>query len=162
MRDSDCGYLRLSIYRTIKRTPQSDVHHVATDVQSPPRNGSAVAPQAREQDWMKRRKAQPATTLLPITIRWLVYLSPRLRPDTTSAAFPRIVNMLASLWSNTAAFKEYMNDLLVDRRGDRRGFPLEVLAELHRLHAHHEALKRDELAAWDRGSPNPSKSVADR
>ena len=58
--------------------------------------------------------------------------------------------MLAWLWADDASFTDYLSDLLVDRRGGRKGFPIEVLADLHKLHALRNALLySDRTATWD-------------
>ncbi len=44
--------------------------------------------------------------------------------------FPRIANVLALSWNDAAGLSAYMDSLLVDRRGGRRGFPAEVNREL--------------------------------
>jgi hypothetical protein len=140
----------MSIYRTFKRSPKSDVHHVADHGDRPPKSEPqpSAEPSAKK-DWTARRKASPADTLLPKTVRWRVALPSDVQPRSLSEAFPRIANMLANLWSNATAFSEYMNELLVDRRGGRRGFPMDVLADLHKLRAYHQTLHPEELVTWD-------------
>lgn len=44
--------------------------------------------------------------------------------------FPRIANVVARAWNDAAEFQAVLDDLLVDRRGGRQGFPLEVTEEL--------------------------------
>lgn len=43
--------------------------------------------------------------------------------------FPRIVARLVELW-HSGACRPYLNSLLLDERGDRQGFPPEVMDEL--------------------------------
>jgi hypothetical protein len=47
--------------------------------------------------------------------------------------FPRIANGLARMWGDKAALRQYLDELLIDRRGGRRGFPPEVHHELMML-----------------------------
>ena len=54
--------------------------------------------------------------------------------------FPHVVNDLASLWREPASVVHRIDELLVDRRGGRRGFPADALAEL--LALRRAALKR--------------------
>jgi len=134
----------MSIYRNFTRSPLSDVHHVAEHVARPPEIGQALAvPESPQQDWTKLRKASPATKLFPATARWIDALPTEIQPKALGTSFPRIANMLAGVWSVAAAFDEYITDLLVDKRGGRKGFPVEVLAELHRLRAYRGGLKPD-------------------
>jgi hypothetical protein len=144
----------MSIYRDFKRSPRSDVHHVAEHVTKPLNEGETISPPPAPRDWTTARKARPADTLFPATLRWIDALPEEVRPHALSRAFPRIANMLARLWPNAAAFSDYMNDLLVDRRGGRKGFPLQILADLNRLRAHYGTLNPDQIAVWgDSGQP---------
>jgi len=131
----------MSVYRSFKRAPRSDVHHVADHAASPKRSELASAREApRAQDWSDKRKAAPPEALFPATEVWMSLLPFDLRPETTAATFPRIANALAALWSRPDALTAYLGELLVDRRGGRRGFPIKVLRELHALRAHYASL----------------------
>jgi len=52
-------------------------------------------------------------------------------------AFPRVANALARLWQDDIGLELYLDELLVDRRGGRRGFPPEIHNELLTLRAYH-------------------------
>lgn len=82
-------------------------------------------------------------------MRWMAGLPRDVQPLALGDAFPRIANMLARLWPSAVAFSEYMGELLVDRRGGRRGFPVEVLADLQRLRAYHGKLHPGHADVWD-------------
>jgi len=138
----------MSIYRT-HRAPQSDVHHDADHVTISPKRGRAAYSAGDEQDWATLRKARPAEVLLPTTVRWMASLPRDVQPLALGDGFPRIANMLATLWPSASAFSGYMGELLVDRRGGRKGFPAEVLADLHRLVAYHFNLHPDEADVWN-------------
>lgn len=47
--------------------------------------------------------------------------------------FPHVLNRVADAWGDPAAVTEVVADLMVDRRGGRRGFPPDALEELHAL-----------------------------
>jgi hypothetical protein len=47
-----------------------------------------------------------------------------------SRRYPHVLNQLSAVWADLPAAAELIDDLLVDRRGGRRGFPADVLAEL--------------------------------
>jgi hypothetical protein len=140
----------MSIYRSFKRSPRSDVHHVAEHV-SKPAESDTVAPAAPkpQKDWTRLRKAQPADTLFPSSVRWMESLPVDVRPKALAASYPRIVNMLARLSPGAAPFTEYLNELLVDRRGGRKGFRLDVLEELHTLREYYATLNPAQIAVWD-------------
>lgn len=44
--------------------------------------------------------------------------------------FPHVVNEIAAVWDRPLTVIDVIDDLLVDRRGGRRGFPADALAEL--------------------------------
>lgn len=64
---------------------------------------------------------------------WLRALPPRRRPMVLCLRFPRVANRLAWVWSDAELSAQTFDDLLTDRRGGRKGFPPQVLAELKRL-----------------------------
>ena len=60
------------------------------------------------------------------------------RPTKLAAAFPRIVNRMASLWRSPRQMDLYFEDLLTDTRGGRQGFPLGILMELSALKEYYQ------------------------
>jgi hypothetical protein len=82
----------------------------------------------REPQW--QRRAQPLNYPLPGTFQWVASLPRDLRPLALLELFPRIANILAQSWTDQGALRDYIDSLLVDRRGGRRGFPGEVQREL--------------------------------
>ena len=79
------------------------------------------------------RRAQPLNQALPMTLRWVALLPPPVWPLTLLREFPRIANNLARAWPDSPSFAAYLDSLLHDRRGGRRGFPCDVQNELLRL-----------------------------
>jgi hypothetical protein len=71
-------------------------------------------------------------------VRLLALLSPKLRLPRLPVAFPHIVNRLAEIWLRPAEFERYVDDLLLDTRPNRLGFPLEIVAELTALREHYQ------------------------
>jgi hypothetical protein len=82
------------------------------------------------QDFRGLRRRQPLDDALPVTIRWVARLPAEVRPVTLLRQFPRIANVVARAWNDAAEIQAVLDDLLVDRRGGRQGFPLEVTEEL--------------------------------
>jgi hypothetical protein len=64
------------------------------------------------------------------TVAFLSSLDQSVRPYQLAVRFPRIVNNLARLWEQPAKLDRYLDDLLVDTRGNRQGFPMRILTEL--------------------------------
>ena len=84
------------------------------------------------------RRAQPLNQALPSTLRWVAQLPPSICLHSLLREFPRIVNVLARLWPDAASFAAYLDSLLNDRRGGRRGFPPEVQHDLLMLRDYFE------------------------
>ena len=85
--------------------------------------------------WLPVRKARPANVLLPATIRWLAMIAPDVKPRALATEFPRLANRIAADWGNAEACRAFLYQLLVDRRGGRKGFPREVLRDILDLRA---------------------------
>lgn len=72
----------------------------------------------------------------PLSAPSLAYLSTLVGgdyPKELVETFPRIVNAMVALRDNPADLKGYMNSLLQDMRGDRKGFPLGVLMDIQAM-----------------------------
>lgn len=67
------------------------------------------------------------------TRAWLRQLPANRRPLRLCCRFPRVANRIAWCWRDPAQAAEVFDDLLVDRRGGRQGFPRGVLLELRQL-----------------------------
>jgi hypothetical protein len=81
---------------------------------------------------------------------WLNELPLEVRPRACVIRFPRILNRLARYWDSPAMLEQIFNDLLVDRRIGRKGFPPEILIEIRALYAHYASLhpQRDSADLW--------------
>jgi hypothetical protein len=95
------------------------------------------------------RRAAPANTLFANTVHWILALPLAYRPLRLSRQFPRIANQLHLTWNDPASCRAYFEDLLLDRRGNRKGFPLDVLLELEELQSYHESISPDSLRLDD-------------
>ncbi len=50
--------------------------------------------------------------------------------DHTAVHFPHLVNRLAAVWDDARRLRRFVDELLMDERGGRAGFPYETLNEL--------------------------------
>jgi len=66
-------------------------------------------------------------------------------------AFPRIANRLCETWKRPSVCEHYFDELLVDRRGGRKGFPLKIASELTELRAYYARLYPADHGAWSDG-----------
>lgn len=56
----------------------------------------------------------------------------------TSAQFPHVVNQIAAAWRDADVLLHRLDELLLDNRSKRQGFPLDVALELSNLRTHYE------------------------
>jgi hypothetical protein len=107
---------------------RSDVHTIALTRTS--LNPKSLQLCVAADEYRHMRRAAPANVPLRRTMEWVESLPPRLRPHALMNRFARIANQLAAMWGDLECFEPYMESLLTDKRGNRNGFPPEVLAEL--------------------------------
>ena len=104
-------------------------------------------------DYSKRRH-QPEKDdfeLNPAGEALLAYIEESARPKELAAAFPRIVNHMAKLWKMPREMNRYLEELLTDTRGKRKGFALNILMELSTLNDYYKTKMRTATRdVWDR------------
>jgi hypothetical protein len=137
----------MSIYRRTDRVSPNDLHHV----EGGPRPAAGPESQA---EFTKRRTTEPAKGLLKPTFAWASTLPIEIQPRSLLYKYPRIANLLAAMWPDPNSFRRYIDDLLVDKRGSRQGFPVEILRELFELRAHYDELHPDSTLPWEVMSRN--------
>lgn len=64
---------------------------------------------------------------------------PDLYPAALEAKYSRVFNKIIGMWG-TQELEEHFNDLIVDKRGGRKGFPADVAADIILLSRLHERL----------------------
>jgi len=96
------------------------------------------SPPLRDQEMVRRRRLAPINEPLPTTFKWLARLPRIVRPLALLRRYPRIANNMAGAWGDPKAFRAYLDDLLIDRRGNRQGFAPEIQRELVLLRFHYE------------------------
>ena len=95
------------------------------------------------------RKSTPANIVFPRTLKWANELPPRVKPVALMRHFPRIANMIAAAWDDLVQFETYMDSLLTDKRGGRKGFPTDVITELGALDNYRHTVRESASAiAW--------------
>ncbi len=83
----------------------------------------------------RRRKPLPTDRALAgSTIDWLIMLPEPLRPKQLCERYPRAANAIAAAWNGPDRLAT-LDDMLFDRRGSRRGFPVAVRSEIEALRA---------------------------
>jgi hypothetical protein len=82
---------------------------------------------------IRRPSTAPDRELKVYGIKFLAALPVTVRPLKLGEKYPRIVNTLGLLRGQPTSFRAYFDDLFVDNRGDRQGFPPDIEEELARL-----------------------------
>lgn len=108
----------------------------------------AVLRMFRPADDGKPMRAPPTDgdrVMLSDTHVWLRRVPPRLHPKHLCRYHPHLANRLARCWGNRNQVGQLMDDLLVDRRGGRKGLSTRVKTELlilERFHSQHTTVRR--------------------
>ena len=103
-------------------------------------------------DHSQRRKAGGpggAEMLRTATLQWILKLPPHVQPRHLQVRYPRIANRLAAEWDHVAVCETYLESLLTDKRGGRKGFPLAVAQEIAGLRDYYFRLHHKNLTPWD-------------
>jgi hypothetical protein len=82
-------------------------------------------------------------------LRLLVTLDVRIPLTALPAHFPRVLNRVAEVWNRPTEADYVFDELLLDGRGGRQGFPSVVIEELTRLRAYHHVLYPQKVDPWD-------------
>ena len=103
-----------------------------------PPAGVPLVRRLTSQDWVLKRKplSEEERRLTRGASQWMMSLPSDLRPIELLRRYPRIANRLAETWSDVAVTEQKLEELVLDRRGGRQGFPPPVAAELLRLREH--------------------------
>lgn len=120
-------------YGTLDEGPMTDFSVQRVNVRRRTRRANAESATRDATDYTKARKAAPVNEPLPATMKWIARLPQSVRPYALLREFPRVANALALASRHDDALSGCLYDLLVDRRGHRRGFPAHVTRELLEL-----------------------------
>lgn len=92
----------------------------------------------REKNWGAIREATAPrnTEITEQAWKWLESLPQQVQPGSILQRFPRILNKIAELWPRPAQCEKYLDALILDHRGSRKGFPPDVAKEIALLKTH--------------------------
>ena len=127
-------------YRPLRGSPHPGPNDLFERVPSLKDNDAATPARVDAPDpWAgKRAPSSPIEDTLTLpTRRWVVALPASIAPVALAQAHPRIASRLARLWDDPAPCMKYLDSLVHDRRGGRRGFSPAIRTELERLHLHY-------------------------
>ena len=145
----------MSIYRTSDRLPRSDVHaQEAVEERWAPVPFRAASQINIELDqYQHLRKATPVNRPFPQTLKWCASLPNNVRPNALLRRYARIANLISVSWADRKWFRTYMESLLTDSRGNRRGFPPDVLSNLMALQHYRDSMEETKSPNWDAVGP---------
>jgi hypothetical protein len=139
----------MSIYRRLDGLPSRDIDAVQAKREKPAQS-QATSPRGAspKEDHERLRKASPASAPLPRTFEWVASLPRDLQPTALLRQYPRIANVIAAAWRGSRALRSYMDCLFTDDRGNRQGFPPDVLAELLALREYYDSVDTANPPIW--------------
>ena len=76
------------------------------------------------------------------TIAWARSIPSDIRPRALVIKFPRIANILAAAWADAIRFDKTLREFMIDTRGQRQGFPLDVLQDLANLRIYFDRVNK--------------------
>jgi hypothetical protein len=90
-------------------------------------------------DWSRTRAplVDDDRVMLSHTHAWLRSIPNGMHPKQLCRHYPRVANRIATKWADVAAVDRLLMDLMVDRRGNRMGFPPRIRQEIDRLYGLH-------------------------
>ena len=96
------------------------------------------------QGWMYRRspRVEHDRVLTSATHVWLRQIPSGIHPKQLCHRHPHIANRLAQCWGDPTRIEELVDELLIDRRGQRQGLSPRVVAEVERLELFHARVLR--------------------
>jgi hypothetical protein len=82
-------------------------------------------------------------------VAWLETLPAGARPANLAACHPRVLNRIALCWNDPVLTTRLFDELLLDKRGKRRGFTRPVADDLMRLRVYHgKTFALESAAVW--------------
>lgn len=102
-------------------------------------------------NWKLKRKPQVDIDLKlqPSTEKWAQGLPAHLYPKALCEKFPRVANNIARSWRRPLICEKVFDELLMDHRGTRQGFPQEIANEIVSLKDYHSTvLYPDQKDIW--------------
>ncbi|MEO8627209.1 MAG: hypothetical protein ABI612_03795 [Betaproteobacteria bacterium] len=107
---------------------------------------------------LRRRPSQDDLELSTECKAFLSSLEPALEPKELAGKYPRILNQVARLWRRPMQLDQYFEELLIDTRGNRQGFPMKIVLELSTLKEHyHRATFPVKFSIWDESSSSNTR-----
>ena len=103
----------------------------------------------KTENWAEKRHAGAPEALGEDTTAWMAELPAAVRPTQLALRYARLANRLCELWNDPVPCERLLDELMMDQRGGRQGFPLKVANELATLRDHYFKLHHKGKSAWE-------------
>jgi hypothetical protein len=110
---------------------------------------AAYAPPRKSENWEEKRTQTPPEPLSDEANAWMAALPEAAQPRQLALRYARLANRLCKVWNEPLRCERLLDDLMMDRRGGRKGFPLNVANELATLRDHYFKLHHHGKSAWE-------------
>ena len=110
---------------------------------------AAYAVPRKVEDWEAKRTPTNAEPLGDEARAWMSGLPEAVQPRQLALRYARLANKLCKVWTAQAQCERLLDDLMMDRRGGRKGFPLQVANELATLRDYYFKLHHQGKSAWE-------------
>ncbi len=110
---------------------------------------AAYAARKKPENWEEKRHETPAEPMSEEAAAWIAQLPEAVRPRQLALRYARLANRLCKLWNEPLKCERFLDDLMTDRRGGRKGFPLQVASELATLRDYYFKLHHHGKSAWE-------------
>lgn len=114
----------------------------------------AVSTKEAPESVPSRMRTSRLPTIDAAAIELLEGLPPALRLVGLRGQFPRVLNRIARAWPDPLAFAALMDSLMIDERGNREGFPFEVVKEVTELRRYYFSMVHPE---WNHKLGGPGR-----
>jgi len=136
----------MSILRLLSVDLNSDTQEDAIEEETVAARNTTSQMSVDFEKYKHLRNAAPAGKPLPRTLKWVATLPPNVQPTALLRQYARIANVIAATWQHPTSLRSYLDCLFSDNRGNRQGFPPDVLNELIALKRYHDSLKSGRAA----------------
>ena len=110
---------------------------------------AAYATPKKAENWEAKRSGSASEPLSDATAAWMAELPEAVRPRQLALRYARLANRICEAWKEPHKCEKLLDELMMDRRGGRKGFPLQVANELATLRDHFYRLHHHGKSAWE-------------
>ena len=110
---------------------------------------AAYAAPRKVENWEEKRSQTPVETLNGEATAWISDMPESVQPRQLALRYARLANRLCKVWTEPAKCERLLDDLMMDRRGGRKGFQLQVANELATLRDYYFRLHHQGKSAWE-------------